>query len=109
MGKGKKEKRDFVSSSPEEDAIKKAFEERNRIEKANRVISGFMKQFPGKSLIQILPVLIRYCSDKTIAKIAIERIERNQGEKLSFEDRAFLKEVKSQLERNEEEIFKQRR
>lgn len=67
--------------------------------KAERVINSFLKQFPGKSLIQILPVLIKRCSDKTIIRTAIERIEKQD---LVPDDQYWLEGIKNQLKQSEQ-------
>ncbi len=104
MKKREKREKSSIPKPDDERFIKEKLEQVHRRKRANRVIRNFLKQFPNKSLIQILPVLIRRCSDIFVAKVAIERIERNQKEKLSFDDRMYLKKIKSFLKPKEETL-----
>ena len=87
----------------DQEVIKAFVQQTAENKKADRVIKSFQKQFPSKSLLQLLPVMIRRCSNKKIIKKVVERIERNQGEKLSPDDQGFLNQVKKGLEENEKE------
>lgn len=71
---------------------------------ANQTISGLLKEFPGKSIIQILPILVRK-TDWSAVQVAVERIEKSQSKKISIEDIVYLNEVKSQLRQAEEEVL----
>lgn len=68
---------------------------------ANEAIRNLLDEFPGKSIIQILPILVKR-EDWIAVQVAIERIERSQSKKLSIEDIIYLNEVKSQLSQTEE-------
>jgi hypothetical protein len=72
-------------------------QEETRKKRANRVIKSFMRDFPGRSLLQLLPVIQRRCSDPSVVKVAVARIERNQAKELSYEDRLFLEEFKREI------------
>jgi len=63
---------------------------------ANRTISALLRESPGKSIIQILPILVRH-QDWNAVRVAVDRIEINQEKKLQPEDRVYLIEVKSQI------------
>lgn len=78
---------------PVEEKPKISAEDRKR---ANRSISSLLQQFPGKSILQILPILVRY-QDWVAVRVAVERIEQHQAHKLTPEDRVYLEEVKSQI------------
>jgi len=89
--------------SNKEKVVKQNLGEAAQRKKARRVIRSFQRQFPGKSLLQLLPVIARHCSSKEVIREIVERIEQNQGKELSFEDRRFLEEIKKGLEKDEEE------
>ncbi|MFH1656677.1 MAG: hypothetical protein ABH956_02800 [Candidatus Nealsonbacteria bacterium] len=97
----------FLQKSPvckeDQEVIKGFFQQTAENKKADKLIRNLQGQFPGKSLLQLLPVMIRRYGDKKIIKKVVERIERNQGDKLTLEDRAFLNQVKKGLEENEKE------
>ncbi|MDD2732176.1 MAG: hypothetical protein PHI53_03205 [Candidatus Pacebacteria bacterium] len=85
-----------LSPKEKEERVKKILSEAAERKRINKVIDSFLRQFRGKSLIQILPVLEKHCSIE-IVELAVERIEKNQRKKLTIEDMAFLKEVKARL------------
>lgn len=93
--KGRK-KKGLLPLDEEERLIQQLAFETARRKTAERSIRHIQRQFPKKSLIQLLPVILKYCGPFA-AELAIERIERNQGDKLTPEDRFFLQEVKTQL------------
>jgi hypothetical protein len=62
---------------------------------AEGYIRGLQREFPEKSLIQLLPWVAAH--NQLAAEMLVERIERNQGEKLSPEDKVFLQQVKARL------------
>lgn len=90
-------------ASKKDEAVKQKLTEAAQRKKVKRVIASFQMQFPGKSLLQLLPVIVRRCSSKEVIREVIKRIEQNQGKKLSFEDQEFLKEIKKGLEDEKEE------
>jgi len=62
---------------------------------AEDFIRGLQREFPEKSLIQLLPWVAAH--NQLAAEMLVERIERNQGEKLSPEDKVFLQQIKARL------------
>ncbi len=62
---------------------------------AESFIHGLQKEFPEKSLIQLLPWVA--ARNRLAAKIMVERIRRNRGDKLSPEDLVFLQQVDARL------------
>ena len=68
------------------------------IKEAEHRIKGLLKEFPEKSLIQILPILVKE-ENWNAVRVAIARIERNQSKKLTPEDRIYLKEIKEELQK----------
>ncbi len=81
-----------------ERAVKQELTEAVQRKRINRVIKSFQEQFRDKSLLQLLPAMIRRCSSKEVIREVIRRIEQNQGKKLSLEDQGFLEEMKKGLE-----------
>lgn len=67
--------------------------------KANRTIGDLLRKFPGWPIIKVLPFLVRD-EDWITARVAIERIEAHQLEKLNPEHRQYLQKVKSKLQQN---------
>lgn len=84
-----------------EEAVKQTLEEAALRKKTDQVIRSFQRQFPGKSLLQLLPVIVRHCSNKEVIRRVIKRIEQNQRKRLSLEDQGFLRGIKKGLEENE--------
>lgn len=74
----------------------------NKIERkrADREISDLLK-ISGGSLIKILPVVQRRYSI-TVLKVLIERIQRNQWDKLSISDQISVLEAKKSLQEREQ-------
>lgn len=89
--------------SDKEKAVRQKLEEAAKRKRTEKVIRTFQRQFPGKSLLQLLPVMSRHCSSKEVIRRVIERIEQNQGKGLSFEDRCFLEGIKKGLREDEKE------
>lgn len=79
-----------------EEQIKAVLSKAAERKRANRVIDSFLSQFRGKSLVQILPVLVRRCSSRLVVGVALERIERRWKE-LSAEDQIFVSQVRASL------------
>jgi hypothetical protein len=79
----------------QEKAVVSEAAERKR---ANREIDHILVQFHGKkSLIQVLPVLVRRCT-KAAVKVALERIEK-RWDTLSHDDKIFVLQIKDSLEK----------
>lgn len=87
--------------SAQEEKVKSLLIEAGQRKRAAKEINFFLKNFKGKSLIQLLPVLLRR-SNRTTVLVALERIERNQKKELSHEDHVFLKEIRDQLEESDD-------
>ena len=62
---------------------------------AESFIRGLQKEFPQKSLIQLLPYVARH--NPLAGEMLVERIKLNQGDRLSIDDLVFLKQIKAQL------------
>ncbi len=67
--------------------------------RANGDINNLLKEFPEKSILQILPLLVKSCNWNAV-RVAVARIERNQADKLRSEDCCYLREVKELLSNN---------
>ncbi len=65
--------------------------------RANRSISNLLQQSPEKSILQILPILVKY-EDWDTVRVAVDRIEEHQKRKLTLEDLIYLKKVKEKLQ-----------
>ena len=64
--------------------------------RAKDFVRDLQGQFPQKSLLQLLPVIIKY-GGRLAGEMTIERIELNQGNRLSVSNRVFLQRIKAQL------------
>ena len=98
MKKGQSKRFSFPT---EEKKLDKALLEQAERKRAKRSISHLQKQFPNKSLIQLIPVILKY-GGPFAAKIAIERIKRNQKDSLTADERIFIMEVQERLEESKE-------
>lgn len=64
--------------------------------RAEDSIRFLQNEFREKSLIQLLPIIIRQ-GGRLAALVAIGRIERNQANKLSLNEQVFLEKTKAEL------------
>lgn len=90
------EQRNRIFRTNPEEKIKEVLSEAAKRKRANKVINNLLKQFKGKSLIQILPALSRHSSPEVV-RVAIERIRNNKTRKPTPGDLAFLREIEESL------------
>jgi transcriptional regulator with XRE-family HTH domain len=69
--------------------------------KASRAISSYLEQFRGKSIVQILPLLVK-SRDWVAVRVAVERVESGGLERLHPADLQYLYETKSRLREAEQ-------
>lgn len=78
--------------------IKEAFLTAQKRRRANKEIDSLLKQFRGKRIIDLLPVIRHRFPG--ILEVALERVERKQYE-IGSEDAIFLAKFKASLEKSE--------
>jgi len=80
----------------EEERIKEVILAATQRRRANKEIDCILKQFRGKRIIDLLPVIKRRFS-RNVLTVALERVERKRYE-LGNKDAIFLAEFKASLE-----------
>tara|TARA_Y100000310_G_C20318365_1_gene639539 strand:+ start:176 stop:487 length:312 start_codon:yes stop_codon:yes gene_type:complete len=92
-----------IPEDEKQERVKKICQEAEALKRAKQIIATLQKRFPDKSLLQLLPVLLKH-SGKAVTKVALERIKRNQAGKLSPEDQVFLQKVEKELSEETEPV-----